>query len=93
MNNQPEHKTDDFGDQSWRLNGKFHREDGPAMVTALGSKKWFVNGELHREDGPAIEWVFGEREWWFRGSRLKVDSQEEFEKILPMLQIKEAIDE
>ena len=27
------------------LNGKLHREDGPAMEWANGSKSWFLNDE------------------------------------------------
>jgi hypothetical protein len=42
--------------QRWFLNGKLHREDGPAVEWTNGSKSWYLNGNLHREDGPAIEW-------------------------------------
>ena len=34
------------------LNGKKHREDGPAVYSPL-VKEWWVNGQLHRVDGPA----------------------------------------
>ena len=37
------------GCKEWRVNGKLHREDGPAMGNA-----WYINGKLHREDGPAV---------------------------------------
>ena len=43
------------GDKSWYLNGKLHREDGPAIERANGDKSWYLNGKLHREDGPAVE--------------------------------------
>ena len=43
------------GDKSWYLNGKRHREDGPAIEDADGDKFWYLNGKQHREDGPAIE--------------------------------------
>ena len=42
------------GSQEWYLNGKFHREDGPAIIRPDGSQFWYLNGRLHREDGPAI---------------------------------------
>ena len=45
------------GDKSWYLNGKRHREDGPAVEYASGDKFWYLNGKLHREDGPAIEYA------------------------------------
>ena len=31
------------GDKLWRLNGKFHREDGPAVEYAYGTKYWYLN--------------------------------------------------
>ena len=34
------------------LNGKKHREDGPAVYSPL-VQEWWINGELHRMDGPA----------------------------------------
>ena len=62
----------------WRLNGKLHRENGPAVEfsngpivkDAIGGKKWYINGELHRENGPAIEWSNGEQEWYIDGKEL-----------------------
>ena len=42
------------GDKFWWLNGKLHREDGPAYEGANGNKSWYLNGKLHREDGPAM---------------------------------------
>ena len=60
----------DDGSKSWYLNGKLHREDGPAIEWADGSKYWYLNGELHREDGPASEWAGGYKEWVLKGERL-----------------------
>ena len=51
------------GDKSWYLNGKLHREDGPAIELANGDKSWWINDKRHREDGPAIEWVNGYKSW------------------------------
>jgi hypothetical protein len=48
----------------WILNGKLHREDGPAIEWANGDKEWYWNGWLHREDGPARESLKGSK-WWF----------------------------
>ena len=55
------------GDKCWYLNGKRHREDGPAIERADGDKHWYLNGQLHREDGPAIEWLNGDKEWFLNG--------------------------
>ena len=51
----------------WYLNGKRHREDGPAIEDTDGYKAWYLNGVRHREDGPAIEYKSGNREWWLNG--------------------------
>jgi hypothetical protein len=59
----PAMEEDTFGNKSWYLNDKLHREDGPAVEGADGSKEWYLNGKLHREDGPAIEYASGSKEW------------------------------
>ena len=63
-------KVDSDGFKSWWLNGKKHREDGPAVECASGSKAWWLNGERHREDGPAIESAIGFKSWWLNGKRV-----------------------
>jgi len=60
-------KVFDDGTKKWYLNGKLHREDGPAIEYASGTKEWWLNGNLHREDGPAIEWANGVKEWYVNG--------------------------
>ena len=57
-------KVYDSGAKEWYLNGKLHREDGPAVEDDGGHKHWYLNGKLHREDGPAIEWADGDKSWW-----------------------------
>ena len=61
------------GTKEWRLNGEFHREDGPAVEWLDGSKFWYINGKRHRENGPAIEWPIGLREWFLNGKRHRED--------------------
>jgi hypothetical protein len=81
------------GDKYWRLNGKLHREDGPA-VECSDYKSWWLNGIRHREDGPAVEYSGGYNVWYLNGKRL---TQEEFnERMVPevemtMAQISEAL--
>ena len=53
--------------KEWYLNGKLHREDGPAIEELDGHKEWWISGKLHREDGPAIERPDGSEEWWKNG--------------------------
>ena len=67
MKEQPECKVGEWGDKEWWLNGKRHREDGPAIETTHGNKEWFLNGEYHREDGPAVERWDGSRYWFLHG--------------------------
>ena len=38
-------KVSDFGTKSWYLNGKQHREDGPAIEYSSGHKSWYLNGK------------------------------------------------
>jgi len=38
------------GNKSWYLNGKRHREDGPAIECASGSKFWCLNGDYVTEE-------------------------------------------
>ena len=38
------------GSKSWYLNGKLHREDGPAVESADGDKYWWLNGKKVTEE-------------------------------------------
>ena len=43
---------------SYGINGKYHREDGPACICyykdgSIQFKEYWINGKRHREDGPA----------------------------------------
>jgi len=60
---QPEMLVDFDGTKRWYLNGKLHREDGPAVEWPNGSKYWYLNDKLHREDGPAVELPDGTKRW------------------------------
>lgn len=57
----------------WYLNGKLHREDGPAIERANGAKEWYLNGLLHRVNGPAIELDNGSNYWYLSGRRHRVN--------------------
>jgi hypothetical protein len=52
------------GSKHWYLNGKLHREDGPAIEYPKVGNLWYLNGKLHREDGPAIESYNGSKCWY-----------------------------
>jgi hypothetical protein len=51
--------------KEWRINGKLHREDGPAIIDS-DCKEWYINGKKHREDGPA--YISSNcKEWYING--------------------------
>ena len=68
--NKPKVKVDPGGNKLWFLNGKLHREDGPAIELTNGTKHWYLNGKYHREDGPAYEHADGTKEWYLNDKRL-----------------------
>ena len=70
-------KVDKNGTKEWYLNGKRHREDGPAYISESGNKQWYLNGKLHREDGPAAEWEDGTKQWFLNDKQY---SEKEFLK-------------
>lgn len=61
------------GTKEWYLDGKPHREDGPAVEWADGTKFWYLNGKRHREDGPAVILANGCKEWFLNGKLHRVD--------------------
>ena len=65
------------GYKAWYLNGKFHREDGPAVEHSNGSKYWWLNGERHREDGPAVELNNGTKSWYLNGKEFTEEEYNE----------------
>ena len=56
------------GSKYWYLNGKPHREDGPAVEYSDGTKQWCLYGEFHNLDGPAHRVSTGYHEWWVSGN-------------------------
>jgi hypothetical protein len=70
------HIVDDRGTKHWYLNGKHHRDDGPAIESANGTKHWYLNGRRHRINGPAYDRADGTKEWWINGQQLDIIPQE-----------------
>jgi len=54
----------------FNLEGKLHREDGPAVEYANGDKSYYINDKFHREDGPAVEWANGDKAYYINGKYL-----------------------
>lgn len=45
LDNGDEYKIDYYdGTEHWYKNGKYHREDGPAVLYASGAKSWYIDG-------------------------------------------------
>jgi hypothetical protein len=70
---QPICEIDEFGAKCWWLNGKQHKEGGPAVEYANGTKFWYLNGKQHREGGPAVEDANGAKYWYLNGERHRED--------------------
>lgn len=61
----------EFGSTHWYLDGKRHREDGPAVEYVNGHREWYIDGKKHRLDGPAVIGCKGKyREWWVNGEEI-----------------------
>jgi hypothetical protein len=61
------------GHRAWKLNGEYHRTDGPAIEFADGTLHWAFHGKFHRTDGPALIRANGREIWWLHGKRLSFD--------------------
>ena len=57
------------GTKVWRLDGKIHREKGPAAIMGDGTRAWYRAGMLHRVTGPAVECPDGSKAWFINGVR------------------------
>lgn len=61
-------KTENNGGIHYKLGDLYHRDDGPAIITAGGSQYYYRYGNRHRdEDQPAIIYTAGQKEWWING--------------------------
>jgi hypothetical protein len=56
-----------IGNNYYNDSGKYHREDGPAIIYPDGRQAWYKDGKLHREDGPAFIWPNGRQVWYKDG--------------------------
>jgi hypothetical protein len=73
------------GDVYWLLNGKCHREKGPAQIEYTGYRAWRQNDVFHRLDGPAIIWGDNHRRWWIND---KPTTKQKHTKVRTMLALK-----
>lgn len=61
-------KIDKYGNTLYKLNGKYHRTDGPAIITKKYEEYWYINGKYHRTDGPAV--VMGDSCTWYNNGKI-----------------------
>ena len=69
------------GTVGYWLNGKRHREDGPAVIRADGTVGYWIHGLRHREDGPAIIRANGTVEYWVNGKLIHSETLKTVEEI------------
>ena len=55
------------GGIEWRMNGRLHKTDGPAIIWEDGTKEWYYEGKRHRDNGPAVESTDGSTFWCVDG--------------------------
>lgn len=72
-----------FFELYWYVNGKLHKEDGPASIYSNGQQNWVVNSKRHRIGGPACQYLDGHKEWYIDG---KCYSENEYWKLVNKLQ-------
>jgi hypothetical protein len=77
---------DEFGNDRYYLDGRLHREDGPAIEFSNGDKHWYINDLFHREDGPAIEYPNGDKFWYIGGQEIHCKDNEEFLRIVNLIE-------
>ena len=73
MDVKPVHEVDSTGGQYWMVDGKYHREDGPAIIWADGTQVWCADGKYHRAAGPSIIWADGTQVWCANGPLHRID--------------------
>jgi hypothetical protein len=76
---------DSDGIKHWYKDGKYHREDGPAIEDRNGNEWWLKNGSYHRIGGPAVEYHTGRKEYWLYGKRYKESDYNKWMSNLPLL--------
>ena len=52
----------------YELDGRPHRENGPAIIWNNGILEWWIHGMTSRLDGPAVVWPYsGIRDYYIGG--------------------------
>ena len=83
MSGQPICAIDYCEVKRWRLNGQYHREDGPAIEYPDGDQMWYRYNRLHRENGPAISFE-SIKCWYVDGIRIECENNEQFLRLMKL---------
>ena len=59
------------GSKEYFLNGKLHKEDGPAVEYTNGYKAWYKNGKPYNENGPVVIHPNGDKEYFVNKEEVK----------------------
>ena len=64
--------VDEDGTERWYLDGRYHRDGGPAEIWVGGGECWYQYGKYHRDGGPAITYANG-TEYWYQNGQIHRD--------------------
>ncbi len=70
--------TNKYGDKFWKLDGKLHRLDGPAVIQTNGYKEWWQHYKRHRTDGPAKIYEYGHKEYYINNNKIPEEDHKHF---------------
>lgn len=74
LSNEVEYSVEYSGSRKieyYKLNGRFHNPNGPAILNSNGAFAYYLNGRFHRLDGPAIMHPDNSLEYWENGVKIK----------------------
>jgi len=59
--------------EHYDANGKYHNDNGPAVIDMMGINWWYQHGTLHRDGAPAVTHEKGMEIWYQNGLRHRTD--------------------
>jgi hypothetical protein len=68
------HEIIEYNDRiEYHLNGRLHRDNGPAIIYNDGSEYWFQYDRLHNTNGPAIILPFGMKRYYINDKQYSLN--------------------
>jgi len=59
----------EHGSRYHYVDGKLHKEDGPAAILTNGTVIYYNRGKKHRNDGPAVIYKYGSGYYYCLGKK------------------------